>query len=262
MTFHQVARRLWPAVERHISPVDHDPALGGRPRISDEIVFYKLVAFLRAGCSWQTFDELCRGSGVSGRTCRRRLAQWRADGIFERVCEELRELLPDADIAHLDAMFVRSRGGGDDLVGLTRHGKGSKLQVACNKHSLPLLYQLTSANPNESTTTEWLIEDTIKLPATVVADKAYDYDFLRDAFNQRGSTLLSPHRTNRSKLPRDQHHIGRHYKQRWRIERFFAWLAAWRRIATRWERHAEHYWQWLCLAISLIYTRQGIGHNF
>jgi hypothetical protein len=83
---------------------------GGAGGFADELVFFKIVMFLRAGCSWDTFDEMCRDSGLSGRTCRRRFAQWR----------------DDAQIAHLDAMFVRSRGGGNDLVGLTRHGKGQR----------------------------------------------------------------------------------------------------------------------------------------
>jgi transposase len=217
--------------------------------------------FLRAGCSWETSDELCRGSGLSGRTCRRRFAEWRDLGVFEAVCEELRHAIPNARVAHLDATFVRSRGGGDDLVGLTRHGKGSKVQVACDGHSRPLFFQLCSANPNESTTTQWLIEDMDALPKIVVADKAYDYDFLRDAFNDRGSTLVVPHRAGRARPPRDQRHVKRHYRDRWIIERFFGWLAAWRRLAVRWEQSSEHYWQWLCLGISLIYTRRGIGHG-
>lgn len=262
MTWQETARQLWRLVERHIQRPQRDESRGGKPRIEDELVFYKLVMFLRAGCSWETFDELCRGSGVSGRTCRRRFAQWRDDGVFESVCDELRAHLGPVDIAHLDATFIRSRGGGDELVGLTRHGKGSKIQAMCDEQSLPHIFQLTSANPNESTITGSLIEDEVELPAIVVADKAYDFDFLRDDFAERGSKLLSPHRSTRKKPPRDQEQMGRHYKNRWVVERFFAWLAAWRRLATRWERRADHYWQWLCLGISLIYTRRGIGHDF
>jgi transposase len=252
MTFIDDARRLWPLVERHIPVV---PWRGGRPRISDELVFYRLVCFLRAGCSWDVFDEISRGSAVSGRTCRRRLAEWCDAGVFERVCDELRNRLPLGRVAHLDATFVRSRGGGHDLVGLTRHGKGSKIQALCDPRSRPLSFQLTSANPNESTITSGLLDATGELPKIVVADKAYDYDFLRDEFNDRNSTLLAPHRSTRAAPPRDQRHIGRHYKQRWRVERFFSWLAAWRRLAVRWERSSERYWQWLCLGTSLIYIR-------
>jgi transposase len=256
MTWQQAVSQLWSLVERHLPDETGDRAQRGRPRIANELVFTKLVTFLRAGCSWETFDELCRGSGVSGRTCRRRFAEWRDLGVFELVCNELRSELPAAQIAHLDATFIRSRGGGEELVGLTRHGKGSKIQALVDEHSRPLMFQLTSANPNESTITGSLLEDVDELPAIVVADKAYDYDFLRDAFQDRGSKLLSPHRSTRAKPPRDQEQIGRHYKQRWRVERLFAWLAAWRRLATRWERRADHYWQWLCLGISLIYIRR------
>lgn len=251
------ARRLWPLIERYVpARLARDSGGGGRPRISDELVFHQIVRFLRAGCAWDVFDDLCSGSTVSGRTCRRRLAEWRDAGVFESVCDELRYALPEAKIAHLDATFVRSRGGGDDLVGLTRHGKGSKIQVLCDEDSQPLMFQLTSANPNESTITTDLIEDHERLPKIVVADKAYDYDFLRDEFAHKKSLLLVPHRSTRAQPPRDQHHIGRHYKQRWRIERYFAWLAAYRRLAVRWERSSQNYWHWLCLGVSLLYTRR------
>lgn len=262
MTWKSLARQLWPLVERHLPDESVDPAKGGRPRIDDRLVFEKLVMFLRAGCSWELFDELLKGSGVSGRTCRRRFARWRDLGVFETVLKELTPEPSDTPIAHLDATFIRSRGGGEDLVGLTRHGKGSKVQVMADENSLPLAFQLTSANPNESTITGSLLELTGELPGVVVADKAYDYDFLRDAFKERGSKLLSPHRATRKKPPRDQEEIGRHYKRRWVVERLFAWLAAWRRLANRWEPQAEHYRQWLCLGFSLICVRRGYGHGF
>ena len=255
MSWKHAVRQLWSLVSRHL-PDDGDRPRRGRPRIANEVVFGKLVMFLRAGCSWETFDELCRGSGVSGRTCRRRFAEWRDLGLFELVCNELRSELPAAQIAHLDAMFIRSRGGGEELIGLTRHGKGSKLQALVDEESRPLMFQLTSANPNESTITGSLLEDAESLPPIVVADKAYDYDFLRDAFADLDSKLVSPHRADRKKPPRDQEQIGRLYKRRWAVERLFSWLAAWRRLATRWERRAESYWQWLCLGISIIYIRR------
>jgi transposase len=172
------------------------------------------------------------------------------------VCNELRTELPEPAIAHLDATFIRSRGGGEDLVGLTHHGKGAKIQALTDEDSMALMFQLTSANPNELTITHSLLDDVDELPAIVVVDKAYDYDFLREAFAKRGSKLLPPHRVTRSKPPRDQEQIGRHYKPRRAVDRFFAWLAARRRLANRWERQAEHYWQWLRLGISLIYTHQ------
>lgn len=142
------------------------------------------------------------------------------------------------------------------MIGLTRHGKGSKIQAMCNKASKPIAYQLASANPHERRITPATLDHAgEQLPRKVVGDKAYDSDPLRDEFNTRGATLIAPHVRNRRKPPRDQHQIGRHYRERWLVERFFAWLAAWRRLATRWEPNAHAYKQWLCLGISLIYIR-------
>lgn len=226
MTWKSLASQLWPLVESKLPQAEGDRAKGGRPPIPDHLVFEKLVFFLRSGGSWGVFDERCKGSGISGRSCRRRFALWRDLGVFELVLAEISAALPMPQIAHLDATFVRSRGGGDDLVGLTRHGKGTKIQAMVGGDSIPVAFQLESANPNESTITKGLLDSMQDLPRKVVADKAYDFDFLRDEFAERGSKLISPHRANRKSPPRDQQQIGRHYKQRWVVERFFAWLAA------------------------------------
>jgi transposase len=171
------------------------PREGWRPRISDEAVFYRLVLFLRAGCSWEVFDLLTAGTPVSGSTVRRRLRAWRAAGVFEAVCEKLMTALPAPLVGYLDATFIRSRGGGDQEVGLTRHGKGSKLQVMVNDRSVPVVFLLVSANPAEATTTQELLDLAgIRLPLTVVADRAYDSDTLRDEASSRGSVLVVPHR--------------------------------------------------------------------
>ena len=40
--------------------------------------------------------------------------------------------------------------------------------------------------------------------------------------------------------------------------RLFAWLAAWRRLATRWEANPLNYGTWVNLAVSLVYVRGGL----
>lgn len=93
-------------------------------------------------------------------------------------------------------MFVRARYSGD-LVGLTRQGKSSKLQVSVNDDSMPLAIQLESANPHEAKITPALLDLFDKMPDVIVADRAYDLDELRDEFAERTSKLLAPHRSNR-----------------------------------------------------------------
>ena len=232
------------------------PKSGWRPRISDQEVFFRLALFLRAGCSWEVFDLLLTGSPISGRTVRRRLAAWRAGGVFEAVCQQLLAAQAAPPVGYLDATFIRSRGGGDQEIGLTRHGKGSKLQVIVNERSIPVAFLLISANPAEAATTQELLEAAgIRLPLTIVADRAYDSETPRDQTSSRGSILVVPHRRGRVRPARDQELVPSLYRERWRVERFNAWLAAWRRIATRWERSLANYRSLLCLAISLVIVR-------
>ena len=255
-----LAKALWPRVQQVI-PVEpeRDRKLGGRPRISDEVIFTRLVLFLRAGCAWETFDLLSSDSPASGRTIRRRLTKWRQAGVFEQICVELQALVERPEIGYLDATFLRARGGGEEI-GLTKHGKGSKLQVLCRDDSIPLIFGVYSANPAESRTVLAMLETTeFELPRQTVADRGYDSDALRWVFAELGSTLTAPHKSNRTRPDFNQEGLSEAYANRWCVERFNAWLAAWRHIVTRYERKFSHYYSWVCLAISLIYTRAGIG---
>ena len=261
MSWKTAVRQLWPRIEKWIPSVPMSTGQRGRPCISDEAVFYRLVLFLRAGCSWEVFDLLLStcGGTVSGRTVRRRLSTWRRLGVFESVCRELQQMLPRAGVGYLDATFVRSRGGGNEEVGLTRHGKGSKLQVICDEYSRPISFLLLSANPAECRSAlELLRLSGLSLPLKVVADRAYDSDDLRDGASSFGTTLIVPHRRRRVRPARDQDLVAVFYRERWRVERFFGWLAAWRRVATRWERGLQNYGSFLCLALSLMYVQGGV----
>ena len=234
-----LARVLWPRVQHLIlAGPARDRRLGGRPRLDDEAIFSRLVLFLRAGCAWETFDLLSADGSVSGRTVRRRLALWRESRVFELICAELQALVERPEIGYLDATFLRARGGGEEI-GLTKHGKGSKLQVLCRQDSLLLIFGLYSANPAESRTVLEMLESTkFTLPRQTVADRGYDSDVLRWVFAELGSVLIVPHKSNRIRPDFNQEGLAEAYAQRWCVERFNAWLAAWRhrnrdRAATR-----------------------------
>ncbi len=102
MSWMEDARQLRWLVARYLPErPPRPPGRAGRAWIPDERVFMRLVLFLRAGCSWEAFDELSKGCGVSGRTVRNRLADWRRTGVFEQVYEVLRRKLDPAAVAHL-----------------------------------------------------------------------------------------------------------------------------------------------------------------
>ena len=86
----------------------------------------------------------------------------------------------------------------------------------------------------------------------VIADRAYDSDPLREQLAADGYTLVAPHRTNRTKPPTADGRRLRRYKRRWIIERTFAWLHAYRRVVTRFERNVNLYDGFVYLACAFI----------
>ena len=82
-----------------------------------------------------------------------------------------------------------------------------------------------------------------ELPPRLIADKAWDSPTLQTRLaEERGIELIAPKRggKNPSKRKQDGRSLRR-YKRRWKVERLFAWLKRWRRLATRWECKARNF---------------------
>ena len=75
-------------------------------------------------------------------------------------------------------------------------------------------------------------------PKRLLADKAYDADSLRNWLAARNVKAVIPSTASRrTPYPLDR----RIYRRRNVIERLFGRLKNWRRIATRYDRHAQNY---------------------
>jgi len=84
-------------------------------------------------------------------------------------------------------------------------------------------------------------------PKRLLADKAYDADSLRHWLAARNVKAVIPSTASRrTPYPLDR----RIYRRRNVIERLFGRLKNWRRIATRYDRHAQNY----LAAIALVAT--------
>jgi transposase len=86
----------------------------------------------------------------------------------------------------------------------------------------------------------------------VLADRGSDSDPLREDLALGGFGLLAPHRSNRAKPPTADGRKLRRCKRRWLIERSFAWVKAFRRVATRYEVKAHLYDGFVALACAFI----------
>jgi transposase len=85
-------------------------------------------------------------------------------------------------------------------------------------------------------------------PGKVYADRGYDHDAYRQLLRQRGITPVIARRGTA--------HGSGLGRRRWVVERTFAWLHAFRRLRTRYERRADTHQAMISLVCSIICLRR------
>jgi len=92
-------------------------------------------------------------------------------------------------------------------------------------------------------------------PQRLIGDRAYDSDPLDERLAEQGVEMIAPHRRNRPRLRTPDGRKLRRYKQRWRVERLFAWLGNFRRLPMRHERRLANYLGCVQLACIVVLLR-------
>jgi transposase len=131
--------------------------------------------------------------------------------------------------------------------------------VVADGQGLPVGGALESASPAEvRLAPEAIINASERLgrwPSRLIADKAYDADWLRHVLEMVGGELMCPHRRERKREPIQDGRKLRRYRKRWKVERLFAWLGNWRRLLIRHERLLEVYSGFFKIACLMILIR-------
>ena len=99
-----------------------------------------------------------------------------------------------------------------------------------------------STSPHETRFVLGLIEGrrTEAKPVRLIGDKAYDSDPLDATCAAMSVAMIAPHRDTRVKPRTQDGRPLRRYRRRWKVERLFAWMQNYRRVAMRYERHFEN----------------------
>jgi len=85
---------LWDRIEP-LLPAEPAKPKGGRPRLPDRACLTGIIFVLKSGIPWEMLPaELGCGSGM---TCWRRLRDWQAAGVWDRLHQTLLDELGDAD---------------------------------------------------------------------------------------------------------------------------------------------------------------------
>ena len=129
--------------------------------------------------------------------------------------------------------------------------------VVADNASLPLAIYAESAAPHEVRLVEQTLQASFvsRQPDRLIGDKAYDSDPLDKELKEKGIEMIAPHKRNRKKPKTQDGRCLRRYKRRWKVERFFAWLQNFRRVATRFDYKAENYLGFVHLGCIVILLR-------
>ena len=130
--------------------------------------------------------------------------------------------------------------------------------VIAHASGFPLGVYTSSASPHEVTLVEATLNEvvTVGRPERLIGDRAYDSDPLDQKLAAQGIELIAPHKSNRKRAATQDARTLRRYKRRWKIEGLFAWLNAFKRVLTRWDRCAHRYTVFVHLAFPIILLRR------
>lgn len=231
------------------------PKVRGVGRADDCKVLSGIVYVIRNGLQWADAPA----EYGPHKTLYNRFRRWSKNGVFERIFEELAK--PDAESqevlmidathlkAHRTASSLKKGGNEPRLIGRTKGGMNTKLHTLCDKQGRPIRLHITEGQRSDFKGADVLLKDLPKAE-TLLGDKGYDSNKIRNMLADQEITPCIPPRKNREK---PIEYCKTLYKTRHRIENLFAKLKDWRRIATRYDRCAHTFRSAIYLAATVIF---------
>ncbi|KKN18766.1 hypothetical protein LCGC14_0952510 [marine sediment metagenome] len=122
-------------------------------------------------------------------------------------------------------------------MGRSRGGLTTKIHALVDAEGRPVRMELTAGQAADAPMAEKLLRD-LRPGATLLADRAYDTNAIRNFAKKREAWANIPPKANRKETFAFSHWV---YRQRNRVERFFNRIKHMRGLATRYDRRADNY---------------------
>ena len=212
------------------------------------IVLESILFVLTEGCSWRAIDRpQARWNSVY-----QYFRRWCQRGVLKKVLTQFGpELAPGWHFVDSTHVKVHADGsnpaGGQALqaMGRTKGGLNTKIHALVNVRSQALVIALSGGNQADISLADELTE-CLPEGSTLIGDKAYDSSTLRQTAATKGIKTCIPARTNRTTTVPFSATV---YRRRHRVENFFEKIKRYRRVATRYDKLAETFLGFVCLAI-------------
>jgi transposase len=215
------------------------PGDPGRSGADNRLFFEAILWVARTGSPWRDLHE----AFGHWNSVFKRFRRWAMKGVLERIFSSLSGD-PDFEYAIIDGTIVRvhqqgtgAKGGTrNQAIGRSRGGLTTKIVALVDALGNLARFVLLPGQRHDSVGVEPLIKDIEVL--ALLADKAFDIDWLRTELDNRGAQAIIPPKANRKQAIACDFHM---YRWRHLIENFFCKLKAFRRIATRYEKTDESF---------------------
>ena len=136
-------------------------------------------------------------------------------------------------------------------MGRSRGGLTTKIHAVVDANGNPFHLKLTEGQAHDGRSADDMLGSVGK-GQTLLADRAYDSDALRNTLAERGAKANIKPMPNRVNIPKFNKKL---YRKRNLVERFFNKLKHFRAIATRYEKHDANYLALVKLASVRIWMR-------
>lgn len=217
-------------------------------RMTVEGMLYRM----RTGCPWRDLPE----AFGSWSKVYKRFNAWSASGKWLNVFQAL-VTAPDMEWVFIDGSYAKahqhSAGAAsdkDEAIGKSRAGNTSKIHLAVDACGLPVVFEITGGQINDCTQASALIA---KVPTaeTIIADKGYDSEAIREQVEQQGAKAVIPRKCNSVKGNADLDKGL--YRNRHLVENAFARLKHYRAVASRFDKLKRNYESVVAMACAFLW---------
>jgi len=209
-----------------------------------------ILIVLSQGCKWRAIER----PEADWNTVYQYFRRWVRQDVFTQLFARI-ELPLRGKRRFLDATHVKvhrcacnpSGGQASQAMGRTKGGMNSKISVIVDGVGQPIRLLLSAGNDADITHAQSMAEE---IPGSMlVADKGYDSDPFRQWLRARGIAPCIPPRSNRLKPCR---YSRASYRKRHLVENFFERIKNFRRVSTRYDKLANSYLSFVCLAATIV----------